>query len=187
MRLFLYLLGVKVGEKFFARAFPSIVLDSQSTIEIGDNVILKGRVEIRAVNGATVMLKSGVRLDTGVRIVATNGADVLFSEGADIGCYSIFNCGDNFSIGKNCLVAGFCYFQTSDHKVNAGSCIKDQGYIHGEIIIGDDSWIAGGCFVLSGVAIDGGCVIGANSVVNKSLPEDVIVVGSPAKVIGTRG
>ena len=174
-RIFLALLGIKVGKNFFSRAIPSIVIDKASAISIGDDVILKGKVEIRAIKGAVVTLESGVRLDVGVRIVATNSAKVQFSEGADIGCYSIFNCGDNF-----------CYFQTSDHKINAGERIKYQGYNHGEISIGDDSWIAGGCFVLSGVTIDDGCVVGANSVVNKALSKDSIAVGSPAKIIQKR-
>jgi acetyltransferase-like isoleucine patch superfamily enzyme len=182
------LLGIKVGKRFFARAFPSIVLDAHSSIELGDDVILKGRVEIRALNGAHVLLASDVKLDTGIRIVATNAAEVSFFNGADIGCYSIFNCGANFSIGRDSLVAGFCYFQTSDHNFKSKDCIiKNQGYKHGSIYIGDDTWIAGGSFILSGVKIENGCVIGANSVVNKSLPLNAIVVGSPAKIIGIRG
>ena len=186
VRLFLILLGVKVGRNFFARAFPSIVLDETSSLFVGDDVIFKGKVEIRAVNGANVVLECDVRLDVGVRIVATNKASVLFSSGSDIGCYSIFNCGDDFSIGRDCLVAGFCYFQTSDHNTKSGISIKNQGYNHGAIRIGDDSWIAGGSFVLSGVTINDGCVVGANSVVNKPLPSNAIAVGSPAKVIETR-
>ncbi|NRA15623.1 MAG: acyltransferase [Oceanospirillaceae bacterium] len=158
-----------------------------SNLKFEDDIIIKGTVEIRAINGANVVFKSGVRLDSGVRVVATNKANVLFSEGADIGCYSIFNCGDNFSIGRDSLVAGFCYFQTSDHKFDVGCVIKDQGYRHGEIKIGDDCWIAGGSFILSGVQVEAGCVIGANSVVNKSMPRNAIIVGSPAKIIGNRG
>lgn len=186
VRIFLKVLGIKVGKNFFARAFPSVVLDSMSDLTIGDNVMLKGPVEIRSVKGASVRLESGVRLDTGVRIVATNKAEVAFLEGADIGCYSIFNCGDDFTIGRECLVAGYCYFQTSDHNVQKGKAIKHQGYTHGAIKIGDDVWVAGGSFILSGVSIDDGCVVGANSVVKKSLAENEIAVGSPAKVIGNR-
>ena len=184
--LFLKVLGIKVGKNLFARAFPSVVLDNVSDLTIGDNVILKGPVEIRSIKGAKITIESGVRLDTGVRIVATNQANVSFLEGADIGCYSIFNCGDDFTIGRDCLVAGYCYFQTSDHNIQKGQAIKNQGYTHGAIKIGDDVWVAGGSFVLSGVTIGHGCVVGANSVVNKSLNENEIVVGSPAKVIGNR-
>lgn len=186
VRYFLILLGVKVGRNLYARAFPNLVLDELSEVIIGDNVVFKGKVEIRSINKACVTLKSEVKLDIGVRIVATNGANVVFSKAADIGCYSIFNCGDDFSIGCGCLVAGFCYFQTSDHNIKAGIPINQQGYEHGTIKIGDDSWIAGGCFILSGVTVSDGCVIGANSVVNKSLPPNTVAAGSPAKVIATR-
>jgi len=186
VRFFLKALGIKVGKNFFARAFPSVVLDNVSDLSIGDDVVLKGPVEIRSIKGAKVTLESGVRLDTGVRIVATNKAKVAFLEGADIGCYSIFNCGDDFTIGRDCLVAGYCYFQTSDHNIQKGKVIKNQGHTHGAIKIGDDVWVAGGSFILSGVTIDHGCVVGANSVVNKSLTANEIAVGSPAKVIGNR-
>ena len=186
VKLFLRALGIKVGAGFFARRFPSVVLDEVSTITVGDDVILKGRVELRALKGANISLGKGVRLDVGVRIVATNACNVLIGEGSDIGCYSIFNCGDDFSMGKYCLVAGFCYFQTSDHNIGSGQLIQKQGYSHGNITIGDDAWIAGGSFILSNVDVADGCVIGANSVVNRSISCDSIAVGSPAKVIGKR-
>lgn len=186
VRFFLLMLGVRVGKNFFARAFPSVVLDEVSNLVIGDNVMLKGPVEIRSIKGADVVIESDVRLDTGIRIVATNKAKVSFLEGADIGCYCIFNCGDDFTIGRDCLVAGYCYFQTSDHLVRKGEVIKDQGYKHGAISIGDDVWVAAGSYILSGVTVEDGCVIGANSVVNKPLPHEAIAVGSPAKVIGNR-
>lgn len=37
--------------------------------------------------------------------------------------------------------------------------------------------------ILPGVIIEDGCIIGANSVVNKCLPKNSIAVGSPARVV----
>ena len=36
---------------------------------------------------------------------------------------------------------------------------------------------------MPGVEIGSGCIIGAHSIVNKSIPSNCIAVGSPAKVI----
>jgi acetyltransferase-like isoleucine patch superfamily enzyme len=161
-------------------------MDGQSSISFGDDVILKGAVEIRSINGAFVHFEDDVRLDVGVRIVATNASTVRFCLGSDIGCYSIFNCGDDFEIGSFALVAGFCYFQTSDHKTSKGVNIKDQGYVHKSIRIGSDCWIGGGSFVLGGANLENGVVVGANSVVTASFSQDSIIIGSPAKFIRKR-
>lgn len=55
-----------------------------------------------------------------------------------------------------------------------------------EVIIGHDCWIGVDCIIRRGVSIGNGAVIGANSFVNKNVPDFAIVVGSPAKVIGYR-
>lgn len=49
--------------------------------------------------------------------------------------------------------------------------------------IGENTWIGEGVIVMPGVEIGSGCVIGAHSIVNKSIPSNSIAVGSPAKVV----
>lgn len=56
----------------------------------------------------------------------------------------------------------------------------------GDVIIGNDVWIGTEALILSGVTIGDGAVIGARSVVAKSVPPYAIVSGSPAKLIKYR-
>ena len=51
------------------------------------------------------------------------------------------------------------------------------------ITIGDHTFIGYGAYILSGVNIGKRCVIGAGSVVTKSVPDGTVVAGVPAKVI----
>ena len=51
------------------------------------------------------------------------------------------------------------------------------------IHIGNDVWIGGGAIVLGGVTIGDRVVIGAGSVVTRDVPDDVLVVGNPARVV----
>lgn len=56
----------------------------------------------------------------------------------------------------------------------------------GNVDIGHDVWIGQNAIVLSGISIGTGAVIGAGSVVTKSIPPYAIAVGNPAKVIRYR-
>lgn len=51
------------------------------------------------------------------------------------------------------------------------------------IEIGDDCWIGGGVIIVPGVRIGNGVTVGAGSVVTKDLPDRVVAVGNPARVI----
>jgi acetyltransferase-like isoleucine patch superfamily enzyme len=57
----------------------------------------------------------------------------------------------------------------------------------GPIRIGDGAWLGTGCIVLDGVSIGRGAVVGAGAVVTKDVPDWAIVVGVPARQVGTRG
>ena len=52
--------------------------------------------------------------------------------------------------------------------------------------MGNDVWIGSDAKILSGVKINDGAVIGANSLVTKDVPTYAIVAGNPAKIIKYR-
>lgn len=52
--------------------------------------------------------------------------------------------------------------------------------------IGDCAWIGGDAVILQGVEIGKGAVVGAGSVVTKSVPPYCVVVGNPARVVKQR-
>ena len=60
-----------------------------------------------------------------------------------------------------------------------------KGYIHKEVCIGEYTFIGGHACIMPGVKIGKGCVVGVGSVVTKGVPDYSIVVGAPAKVIGS--
>ncbi|KAJ2309551.1 hypothetical protein H4S02_009855, partial [Coemansia sp. RSA 2611] len=49
--------------------------------------------------------------------------------------------------------------------------------------IGDGVWVGGGAVILPGVTIGDGVTIGAGSVVTKDVPDNVVVVGNPARIV----
>lgn len=51
------------------------------------------------------------------------------------------------------------------------------------IRVGRGSWIGGNCNILAGAMIGKGSVIGAGTVVNCPVPDDVVFAGNPGKVV----
>jgi acetyltransferase-like isoleucine patch superfamily enzyme len=64
--------------------------------------------------------------------------------------------------------------------------VDEQGVSHEGIYIEDDCWIGGGVIILDGVRIGCGSVIGAGSVVTRSIPPNSVAIGVPARVVRSR-
>lgn len=64
--------------------------------------------------------------------------------------------------------------------------IKGHPSTDGDIVIGNDVWIARDAKIMSGITIGDGAVIAANAVVTHSVPPYTVVGGVPARVLKTR-
>lgn len=182
----LRVLGIPVGERFSCRRFPRLLRDASSRISIGTNVQFKGEVDLRVREGSSLVISDDVRLDSGVRIVVANGSTVILEQNADIGILTVMNCGADVTVGRETLIAGMCLIQTGQHGIQKSHNIRTQAHIQGPVSIGADCWIGFQSTILGGVSLGPGVVVGANSVVNKSLPAYAVAVGSPARVISFR-
>lgn len=102
------------------------------------------------------------------------------------GDFSFFGAAGGITIGNDVQIGQAVRFHAQNHKYNGMGLIRLQGVENKRIIIGDNCWIGSGTVILAGVTIASGCVIGANSVVTKSFPENCVIAGNPAKVIKQR-
>lgn len=85
-------------------------------------------------------------------------------------------------IGNNVMIGPNVNLFTANHELDPARrhlCIEFTKEIH----IKDGVWIGGGSTILSGVRIGENSVIGAGSVVTKDIPENVVAVGNPCRVI----
>lgn len=91
--------------------------------------------------------------------------------------------GDNVNIGGDCLI-----MDTDAHSLDFNIRRTQQDSIcaaGAPIFIGDDALIGARCIILKGVTIGPRSIIGAGSIVTKSIPPDSIAAGNPCKVIRT--
>ena len=100
-------------------------------------------------------------------------------------------------IGKFCSIARSVSIQAFNHNYKRattyfiGKNIFNQRWPgertgKGNITIGNDVWIGAHSLILTGVTVNHGALIAANSVVTSDVPPYAIVAGSPAKVINYR-
>lgn len=124
--------------------------------------------------GKTFLIEQPFRCDFGYRITIGENFyanyNLIILDGAKV------TIGDNVFIGPNCglFAAG--------HPTDV--TLRNQGLEYAyPITIGDDVWIGGNVSIMAGVTIGKGTTIGAGSVVTKDIPENVIAVGNPCRVI----
>ena len=163
-----------------------IKLSDGRNIIIDENVSINGNIDLRNRENGKIIISKDVTIDTNSRFVAANNATLNIGKGCKLGSYLIFNCGEDITVGEDCIFGGFCYFQSSNHGIKKDELIKYQDHTYGKIIIGKGAWFGARVTVLPGVTIGEGSVIGANSVVTKDIPSNSIAVGIPAKVISYR-
>ena len=60
---------------------------------------------------------------------------------------------------------------------------SNEGTKSAPVVIEDDVWVGAHCIILKGVTIGARSIIGAGSVVTKSIPADCVAAGNPCKVI----
>ena len=122
---------------------------------------------------------------------ATVSYGVLMSKaGAEIG--------ENVYVGPNCslglvsleadvLLADAVLIPSGAHThatADPGRSIRDQGGTITRVRIGRGTWVGSGAVILADVGVN--CVIGAGAVVTKPIPDNVVAVGVPARVVRSR-
>lgn len=86
------------------------------------------------------------------------------------------------TFGNNVFIGPNCSFYTAGHPLDAQQ--RNEGLEYARpITIGDNVWLGGNVVVLPGVSVGNNAVIGAGSVVTKDIPDQVVAVGNPCRVI----
>lgn len=120
-----------------------------------------------------------------------NGKKLILGENCKIGDYVHIAVAERVTIGKNVLIGSKVLISDlnhgdySDHSEDSGPDVPpDERPIYTKpISIGNNVWIGDNVCILKGVNIGDGCIIGANSVVNRDVANNCIIAGAPAKII----
>ncbi|MBY6188423.1 sugar O-acetyltransferase [Marinobacter hydrocarbonoclasticus] len=90
--------------------------------------------------------------------------------------------GAPITIGDNVMVGPNVQFYTASHSLDHRERRQWETYCL-PIVVEDDAWIGGNAVINQGVTIGARSVVAANAVVNRDVPPDCLVGGTPARVI----
>lgn len=107
------------------------------------------------------------------------GDNVYIAQDAWINAKGGLSLGNSVTIGPRCGLVTTYHNKVDGrgfaHKIGSGS--------HASISIGAGTWLAINVVIRHGITVGCGCIVAANAVVTKNVPDNVIVGGIPAKII----
>lgn len=114
------------------------------------------------------------------------GGTVRIGRGSEIGERCRISIANSLEIGEKVLFSPNVYITDCDHEYrNVDIPVIDQGVVQKgqKVSIGEGSYIGINAVIVGNVKIGKHCVIGANSVVTKDVPDFCVAVGGPAKIL----
>ena len=139
-------------------------------VSIGDNRIRRKVVEkLQDAEFETAVHTSAIvspKSEIGEGTVVMQGAIIQSSVVA--GKHCIINTGA--SVDHDCVLGDYVH-------------ISPHATLCGNATVGEGTWIGAGAVVIPGIKIGKWSVVGAGSVVIKDIPDNVVVVGNPARII----
>lgn len=166
-------------------------------ITYGNGLKVTGRVCIRNIEGQ-VFIGNNVRINSAswanpiglgdrTYFQIFDGGKIVIGNGSGISNTAI-TCAEKITIGNNVLLGAGCkIFDTDFHPIETKyrlSEVQEKSKIQTcPVEICDGAFIGGGAYILKGVTIGFNSIVGAGSVVAKSIPPNEVWAGNPARFI----
>jgi len=109
--------------------------------------------------------------------------ELSIGKSTQIGDYCHITCAKRLTIGRDVLMGQGILISDNTHVYSDPTTpIHSQGITSTPMSIGDGSWIGNHAAII-GCSVGRHCVVGANAVVTRDVPDYCIVAGSPARII----
>lgn len=163
---------VKHGTNFKIRGRIHCVSNSSDGIVIGNDVSINSSLGSNPIGG-----------DTRTILFAKDNGKIQIGDGCGISNATLFAC-ESITLGKQILVGGGTkIYDTDFHWLDFEKRMSEPGGTTSPVTIKDGAFIGAHCIILKGVTIGERSIVGAGSVVTKSIPDGEIWAGNPAKYI----
>ena len=156
-------------------------------VVFGKNIQIPGKVSW-LIRGARITIGDNFYLSSGngVNPIASVEPGATLTIGNNVGMSSTrLWIHESARIGNNVKIGGCVLITDTDaHPMDyVARRSSNEGTKSAPVVIEDDVWVGAHCIILKGVTIGARSIIGAGSVVTKSIPADCVAAGNPCKVI----
>ena len=110
-------------------------------------------------------------------------AEIVIGSNNIINNNSVIGCTSRVVIGNDCLIGDSVAIYDADFHNLSPERRRDQQFPTAPIILGNNIWIGSRAMILKGVTVGDHSVIGAMSIVTKSIPPRTLVAGNPARIV----
>ncbi len=165
--------------KYFGKA---CTLEIAGQVRIGKNVYIGDHVSLIVEQGATLTIADNSFIGESCYIKCFGGT-IEIGQDVSINSKSFINGCGGVSIGNNTRIGTQSIIIASNHKFGEPDLLVKDAITKQGVNLGENIWLGARVTVLDGVVIPNDSVIGACSLVSKSLPESGVYVGIPAKKI----
>jgi acetyltransferase-like isoleucine patch superfamily enzyme len=170
-----------------AICYTSILRSSFIKFESGSRIIPPLRFSnLKGISvGKNVIIHNYCWLQTLPHNKTDINSKLVIKDNAIIGMNATITAANYIEIGEHVLFGRNVFISDHSHEYRSINLpVRLQGIMREDkVIIGAGSWICHNSVVLPGATIGEHCIIGANSVVNRIIPDYSVAVGSPAKVV----
>ncbi|BBI36135.1 glycosyltransferase [Cohnella abietis] len=164
-------------------------LQASSFFNFGASSIIQLGAEIVRPEVISIGDHVTIRPDAWLNIAVNNfygEPQIVIDDGCEIGKHFTVSVSNRAVIEKNVIIGPNVYISDCGHAYeNIALPIMFQGVTSttNEVIVGEGTWIGINSVIVGNVRIGKGCVIAANSFVNKDVPDFSVVAGNPAQII----
>lgn len=156
--------------------------------DCGSSLYIRGRIYLSNPQnisiGKSVTIGPNCRIETVVDYSDKRRPILTIGDNCSIEHYVHLYCANELRVGNDCMIASGCMVTDNNHGINPIiGRYSSQQLTTKPTVLESNVWLGERVCILAGVTIGQNSIIGANSVVTKSIPANCIAVGLPAKVI----
>ena len=180
--------AARIRTAFFVLKLRARAVATGSTVRIGGNFSVGRNVRISLLRNSSLEIGDDVLMGEFTRIIVGEGGKLSIGSGTSFTGFDTIYANRDVRIGsKNAFAVHVLVTDANHHFSDARRNIVDCGCSYGAVRIDDDVWIGAYTVVLPGVSIGRHSVVGANSTVTRDVPARSVAVGSPARVMRRLG
>lgn len=171
--------SVEIGD--FVTFRDDISISCRGSLKIGHHGIIGSGARIQCNNltiGDWLYACDGLEIGAG----GCNSKDSNVTIGNRVGIFErvLINPNSEVKIGDNCGIGREVQIWTHGAWLDPLSGYPSD---FGPVSVGNNVWLPARCIILPNVSIGDNCVIGINSIINKSIPSGTLAAGCPVKIL----